>query len=46
MPDQATLNQAKKFFASKGVKVAGGITCSTRAEPYRRANSWAGADPA
>jgi hypothetical protein len=26
MPDQATLDQAKKFFASKGVKVAGGIT--------------------
>ena len=24
--DQATLDQAKKFFASKGVKVAGGIT--------------------
>jgi hypothetical protein len=26
MPDQATLDQAKRFFASKGVKVAGGIT--------------------
>jgi len=26
MPDQATLDLAKKFFASKGVKVAGGIT--------------------
>jgi hypothetical protein len=26
MPDQATLDQAKKFFAAKGVKVAGGIT--------------------
>jgi hypothetical protein len=26
MPDQATLDQAKKFFAGKGVKVAGGIT--------------------
>jgi len=26
MPEQATLDQAKKFFASKGVKVAGGIT--------------------
>lgn len=26
MPDQATLDQAKKFFAGKGVKTAGGIT--------------------
>ena len=26
MPDQATLDQAKKFFASKGVKTSGGIT--------------------
>ncbi len=26
MPDQATLDHAKRFFASKGVKVAGGIT--------------------
>jgi hypothetical protein len=27
--DQATLDQAKKFFLSKGVKVAGGITVTT-----------------
>ena len=41
MPDQATLDQAKKFFASKGVKTSGGITWTINertGETYSYAN--------